>query len=97
MSIQAVRGCKFVFDRSHLVAKANGATAELLGYSKGVKSARFLINPLYVAENPEMMLSPCKFIQEIKRGVEVMKAAEANGNYLDISNEVLWDFSEISL
>ncbi len=86
MNIQAISGCRFA---KHLVARANGAAAEMLGCSKGVKSARFLINPLYTAENPEMMSSPFKFIQEIKRGVEVIKAAEANGNYRDISNELL--------
>ena len=84
MSIQPIK-----ISTNIIVAKAKGALAKSICGSKDVAEARFMINPLYTAENPQMMSSPFSFVQEIKRGIDVMKAAEADGRYRDISNEIL--------
>ena len=89
MNIQAVNRCRSVLYINNLVAKANGKAAEWMGCEKGTDSVRFLVNPLYASENPEMLTSPYKFVQEIKKGLKIMKTAEANCLYRDISNELL--------
>ena len=89
MNIQQINCCRSVFNANHLVAKAKGVVARSLCGSKDVVSARFMINPIYTAENPQMISSPFSFVREIKKGIDIMKAAEANGLYRDISNELL--------
>ena len=89
MTIQPINQCRLVFNTNHLVAKAKGVVAKSLCGSKDVAEARFMVNPLYIAENPQMMSSPLSFVQEIKKGIDIMKAAEASGRYRDISNELL--------
>ena len=85
MNIQPINHCRLVLNN----IKAKGKVAQILCGSKDVAEVRLMINPLYTAENPQMMSSPFRFVQEIKRGIDVMRAAEANGLYRDISNDLL--------
>ena len=89
MNVLALNCFKLTFNPGSLVVKADRNAAKMLGCSDNITRARFMINPLYIQENPQMMFSPHKFVSSIKKAVQVMKTAEANGLYRDISNELL--------
>ena len=59
-----------------------GQAAEQLGCKKGVKSAGFLVDTTKIKSGETVS-------DAIKRGVAAMKTAEANGQYRDITNELL--------